>query len=125
MFQVLFKKLWPAIPGAILTALFAWWLHGAAMDRATAAHAADLAAQAAKLTAQCKTEKAITEGVANDYQKKLLALKSQHHALRVQRPAACVPILKSASPASGTHGATKAGKLAGSNGHGRNRRAFA
>lgn len=104
---------WKAIAGAGVALLIAFALHSLDVGRLEIKHAAALSAQQTTLEAKCRTDKAITEGVSNELQKKLSDRTRQLNALRV-RPPRCIPVIADAAAG---HDAAPAGeKLPDKNG---------
>ena len=85
---------WKSILCILATAALAFLLHSLDVYRIEAQHRVELEAQAKSLDAQCLKEKAVTEGVSNDYLEKLHALNSRYDSLRVQH-GRCVSVAAS------------------------------
>lgn len=65
---------WKAIAGAAGMTVIALLLHSLSVAALEKKHALALTAQAAMMTAQCNSDKSITEGVSHDYQSSLTNL---------------------------------------------------
>lgn len=98
-------NLWPAIPALAL----AWVLHGWDVDRIEARQAQALTEQATALQEQCNANKKITQGVEDAYSKQVNSLGDTIRALRLRKPARCVPI--ASKPPQRPNAATPEAKL--------------
>ena len=105
---------WKSILAMIATAGLCYLLHALDVNRLEAKERSDLSAQQMTLENKCKADKAITEGVANDYQKKADALTLQFNALVGVQHSRCVAVA-TAKPAAGNHGKAPGAKLSGQN----------
>ena len=83
---------WKTILGVIATASIAWMLHSLDVNRIEAAQREALAEQVKVDTNVCNADKAITEGVSNDYQKKVTDLGNQLAALKLREPSRCISV---------------------------------
>lgn len=81
-----------AIPSALAIGTLAWLLHMVDVNRIEARQRDALQEQATALQEQCNADKKLTEGVENDYQKQVNALNGTIDALRLRKPARCVPV---------------------------------
>lgn len=99
-----------AIPSALAALALAWLLHTVDVGRIEAQQRNALQEQATALQDKCDADKKLTEGVENDYQKQVNALNSAIDALRLRKPARCVPV-RVAVPAKRPDAATPETKL--------------
>lgn len=98
--------LWPAIPALAL----AWLIHNADVDRIEARQAKALTEQATALQEQCAADKKLTQGAENAYQKQIADLYLAINALKLRKPARCVPVYVTV-PAKRPHATAPSSKL--------------
>jgi hypothetical protein len=112
--KTLLSKLWPAIPGAIISAVISFYIFTARMDVLRLDQQKALSVQASSYIQKCNADKKITEDVQNETQTRINSLNDQLASLKRLRPAKCVPVLS--GPAGQHNGTTGSGKLPISNG---------
>lgn len=106
-------KNWAVILSSMATAALSYMLHSLDVNRIESNHRQELSKQATALNNECAKDKAITEGVSNEYQKHLGDLNKRYNALRVQH-SRCVAVSTSGAPYG--HNATPTGGLSKQNG---------
>lgn len=113
--MIWFLSNWKTVLGGIGIVSIAWMLHSLDVNRIEANHREELSAQAKAQFEQCRAEKAITEEVSNDYQKKLASLTASYNSLRKLYNGRCVAVSNTESTVG--HNAASAGsQLSGSHG---------
>ena len=93
---------WKIILAVVATAFVAYLLHALDVYRIEKNQEATIQEQIQHDNQQCTAEKAITEKVSNDYQKKLTDLSQQLNAVKLRQPTHCV--VPAAKPTLSSHG---------------------
>jgi len=106
------KNALPISAGALLVGSMGFALHTLAMNHQKASYELKLAGQRVALTQQCDASKAITEGVSNEYQKKLAVRDGSLARARRLLNAKCTAAVV-VSPSAGHHATAVEGKPAG------------
>ena len=106
---------WKVILTGCLVSLLSWGLHTLDVYRLEDKQRTELAEQAKVLNNSCNADKAITEGVSNDYQKKLADLGRQLDAVKRVQPTRCIPV-SAPRPACGSNAKTGANQPVDQNG---------
>lgn len=83
---------WQPIAASVATFCICFLLHTVDVDRIEHKQAKALTDQATQLTLACIADKQITEGVSNEYEKKITNLNKQLAAKRMQSPHCIVPV---------------------------------
>lgn len=88
----MFLAYWQPIVATILTFILSYGLHRLDVYRLEDNQRQALEEQSVSLQNNCKKVQAITEGVSNDYHKKIINLNASLVALKRVQPSRCVPL---------------------------------